>query len=131
MKIQSHIAHTQQTMTQTCSLFNRVKIKLSHAVAAYQTSRMAISNLVPNKEFGLWRETLLELQNGNICGPGYDESQLLNSCFVQSWIWTTAPHVLASPEDPDLQATLQAEWVKVQECAKCFEEEVELIIEEM
>ena len=92
---------------------------------------MAISNLAPNEEFGPWRETLLELRNGDIRGPGCDESQPSNSRFIQSWIWTTAPHVSASPEDPDLQATLQAEWAKAQERAKRFEEEVELIVKEM
>ena len=92
---------------------------------------MAISNLALNEEFGPWRETLLELRNGDIRGPGCDESQPSNSRFVQSWIWTTAPHVSASPEDPDLQATLRAEWAKAQERAKRFEEEVELIVEEM
>ena len=92
---------------------------------------MAISNLALNEEFGPWRETLLELRNGDIRGPGCDESQPSNSRFVQSWIWTTAPHVSASPEDPDLQATLRAEWAKAQERAKHFEEEVELIVEEM
>ena len=92
---------------------------------------MAILNLAPNEEFGPWRETLLELRNGDIHRPGCDQSQPSNSRFVQSWIWMMAPHVLASPEDPDLQATLQAKWAKAQERAKCFEEEVELIVEEM
>ena len=43
----------------------------------------------------------------------------------------TAPQASALPEDPDLQATLQIEWAKAQEQAKHYEEEVELVIEEM
>ena len=131
VKTQSHIAHTQRTATRTRTLFDRIKIKLSHAVAAYQTSRTAIANLAPNEEFGSWRGTLLELHNVDIRGPGCDEGQSSTSCLVQSWIWTTAPHVSASPEDPDLQATLRVEWSKAQERARRFEEEAELIVEEM
>ena len=86
---------------------------------------------MPSEEFGLWKESLLELQNGDICGPGTDESQPSNSHSIQSWIWTTAPQASALPEDPDLQATLQIEWAKAQEQAKHYEEEVELVIEEM
>ena len=131
VKTQTHIANTQRTSTRTRTLFDKVKIKLSQAVSTYRTARKAIANLAPSEEFGPWKESLLELQNGDIRGPGTDESQPSNSRSVQSWIWTTAPQASASPEDPDLQVTLRIEWAKAQERAKRYEEEVELVVEEM
>lgn len=86
--------------------------------------------MAPEEEFGPWKETLLELQNSDIRGPGREDSES-TSRFVQSWIWTTAIQVSTSPEDPDLQAALRVEWCKGQERAKRYEEEVELVVEEM
>ena len=93
--------------------------------------RKAIANLAPDEEFGPWKASLLELRNEDVQGPGCDKNQPSKSCFVQSWIWTTAPQVSASPEDPDLQVALRVEWAKAQERAKRYEEEVELVVEEM
>ena len=115
VKTQMHITNTQRTSTRTRTLFDKVKIKLSQAVSTYWTVRKAIANLALSEEFGLWKESLLELQNGDIRRPGTDESQLSNSHSIQSWIWMTTPQASASPEDPDLQATLWIEWVKAQE----------------
>ena len=129
-KTRSHIANTQRTATRTRSLFDKVKIKLNQAVSTYRTSRNAIVSLAPNKEFSPWKGSLLELHNSDVRGPGREESESA-SCFIQSWIWTTAPDGLTSVEDSDLQAALRVEWCRVQERAKCHEEEVELIIEEM
>lgn len=130
MKTQSHIASTQRTTTRTRTLFDKVKIKLNQAVSTYRISRSAIASLAPEEEFGPWKETLLELQNSDIRGPGREDSES-TSRFVQSWIWTTAIQVSTSPEDPDLQAALRVEWCKGQERAKRYEEEVELVVEEM
>ena len=131
VKTQSHIANTQRTATRTRTLFDKVKIKLGQAVSTYRTARKAIANLAPDEEFGPWKASLLELRNEDVRGPGCDENQPSKSRFVQSWIWTTAPQVSASPEDPDLQAALRVEWAKAQERAKRYEEEVELVVEEM
>ena len=129
--MQSHIVNTQRTATRTQTLFDKVKIKLGQAVLTYHMARKAITNLAPDEEFGPWKASLLELQNEDIQGPGCNENQPLKSRFVQSWIWITAPQVSMSPKDPDLQAALRIEWVKAQERAKRYEEEVELVVEEM
>ena len=104
---------------------------MGQAVSTYHAVRKAIANLAPDKEFGLWKASLLELWNEDVWGPGCNENQPSKSRFIQSWIWTTTPQVSASPKDPDLQAALHVEWAKVQEWAKCYEEEVELVVEEM
>ena len=129
-KTRSHITNTQRTATRTRTLFDRVKIKLNQAVSTYRASRNAIVSLAPNEEFGPWKGSLLELQNDDVRGPGREESESA-SRFVQSWIWTTASNASMSVEDSDLQAALRVEWCRAQERAKRYEEEVELIAEEM
>ena len=129
LKRQSHIANTQRTKSR--GLDDRVKMKLNQAVSTYRTSRGAIAKLAPNEEFGCWKGTLLELQTGDIRGPGHEQSETSESQFVQSWIWRTAPQDSASVDDPDLQTTLRVEWCKLQERTKRYEEEMELVAEEM
>ena len=132
-----HIANSQRTGTRTRTLYDNVNSKLDQALSTYRASRKAIANLAPNEEFGPWKETLLELQSRDVRGPGIEnhksgteKNKTSTSQFIQSWIWTTVPHSV-SPEDPDLQATLRVEWAKAQERAKRYEEEVELVVEEM
>lgn len=130
VKTRSHISNTQRTMTRARGLFDKVKTKLAQAVTTYRTARKAIEKLAPNEEFGKWKDSLLELRKGDIRGPGPEEGESA-SRFVQSWIWTTASRLSSSAEDPDLQAALRAEWCKTQERAKRYEEEIELVMEEM
>ena len=75
LKMQSHIANTQRTTMRTHSLFNKMRSKLNQEVSTYRASRRVIQNLAPNKEFGPWKEALLELQDNNIRGPGREESE--------------------------------------------------------
>ena len=131
LKTQSHIANTQRTAMRTRGLFNKVKVKLNQAVSMYRVSWKAIGSLAPNEEFGPWKETLLQLQDSDIRGPGREDSEPSESRFIQSWIWTTTSQHSTLPNDPDLQATLRIEWCKTQERAKRYEEEVQLVVEEM
>jgi len=131
MKTQSHISNTQGTVTRTQGLFDRANSKRARAVSTYRASWSAIAELAPNEEFGRWKDVLLELKDNDIRGPGHKESEPSTSRFVSSWIWTTASHLSTSPDDPGLHAALRVEWCKVQERAKRYEEEVELVAEEM
>lgn len=131
VKAQSHITGTQKT--RSTALFDNVKAKLTRAVSTYRTSWSAISNLAPNEEFGHWKKTFLKLEHCDVRGPGREEFEpsTSNSRHVESWIWTTSPQVSTSSEDPDLHAAIRIEWCKAQERAKRYEEEVELVAEEM
>ena len=100
-------------------------------MSTYQAARRAIVQLAPNEEFGLWKKDLLELKDCDARGPGREESERSESCFVQSWIWGTAPQSSTSLDDLNLCAALRVEWCKSQERAKRWEEEVELVVEEM
>jgi len=131
IKSQTHITNTQKTGTRTRSVFDKAKAKLAQAVATYRASRKAITNLASNEEFGPWKGTFQELKDCDIRGPGREESETSESRFVPSWIWTTALQTSTSTEDPDLNDTLRIEWCKAQERAKRYEEEVELVVEEM
>ncbi|KAF9782887.1 hypothetical protein BJ322DRAFT_1110770 [Thelephora terrestris] len=128
-KRQSHIANTQRTKSR--GLNDKVQMKLKQAASTYRISRKAIEALAPNEEFGPWKKTILELRPADVRGPGREESETSESRFVQSWIWTAAPQHSASVDDPDLQATLRVEWCKLQERAKRYQEEMELVVEEM
>jgi len=129
-KSQTHITNTQRPGTRTCSVFDKAKAKLARAVSTYRTSRKAVVDLAPNEEFGLWKDTLRELKDGDIRGPGKEESGTSASRSAQSWIWTTGLQA-SSPGDSDLDIVLRVEWCKAQELAKRYEEEVQLVIEEM
>ena len=130
-KSQSHITAPQRPGTRTRTVFDRAKAKLAEAVATYRASRKAIKSLAPDEEFGPWKNTVLKLEDEDIRGPGREEYEPSRSRFVQSWIWTTAAHTSTSAEDPDLDAALRIEWCKAHEQAKRYEEEVELVVEEM
>ena len=131
LKTQVHIKNTQKTCTRMRSVFEKVKAKQAQAVMTYRVSWTAIKNLAPNEEFGRWKSTLQKLEDSDLHGPGREEFELSASRFVQSWIWSTAIQTSTSAEDPDLNVTLRVEWCKAQEQARRYEEEVELVVEEM
>lgn len=130
-KSQTHITNTQRPATRTRNVFDRAKAKLARAVSTYCASRKAIVDLAPKEEFGPWKNTLLELKDCDIRGPGHKGAGTSKSRSVQSWIWTTALKTSPSTKDPDLNATLRVEWCKAQELARRHEEEVKLVVEEM
>ena len=129
MKTQLHLVNTQKTRNRT--LYDSVNINLSRAVSTYQAAWTAIGALAPNEEFGVWKETLQKLESIDVRGPGQEDHES-SSRFVKSWIWN-APRLPTSTsiEDPDLRTALRIEWCKVQERAKRYEEELELVVEEM
>ena len=130
-KTQAHITNTQKTSTRARNVFDKAIAKQAKAVATYRVARKAIENLAPDEKFGPWKDTLLELGNNDLRGPGHEESETSASRSVPSWIWTTAAKTSTSAEDPDLNVALRVEWCKAQERAKRYEEEVELVVEEM
>ena len=83
-KIQSHINNTQKTSTRTRSVFQRVNAKQTRAAATYRVSWRAINGLAPNEEFGSWKDTLQELKESDIRGPGRELYEQSVSRFVLS-----------------------------------------------
>ena len=130
-KSQTHITNTQRPTTRTHNVFNRAKAKLAQAVSTYRVSQKAIVDLAPKEEFRPWKNTLLELKDCDICGPGHKGAGTSTSHSIQSWIWTAALETSPSTKDSDLNATIRVEWCKAQELVRHHEEEVELVVEEM
>lgn len=131
-KTQSHISNTQKTGTRGRGQFERVQQKITRAAATYQACWSAIKRLAPNEEFGAWKNTLQELRQEDIRGPGREKSsETSESHYVPSWIWHTPLQGSASGDDQDLSLALQVEWCKAQERATQYEEEIELVVEEM
>ena len=131
MKSQTHITGTQRTATRTRSVFDKTRIKLVQVVSTYHAAWEAITKLAPDEQLGPWKKLLLELNDGDVQGPGPEDSNTSTSCFTQSWVWTTALQTLTSAEDNNINQSLRVEWCKGQERAKRYEEEVELVVEEM
>jgi hypothetical protein len=128
-KTRSHISNTQKTRTN--SQVDRIQQRIKQAAATYRASRSAISSLAPNEEFGPWKKSLLELHREDLRGPAREESETSQSRYVPSWIWQTSPQTSISADEDDFYAALRVEWCKAQERAARYEEEVELIVEEM
>ena len=115
----------------THSVFDKTRIKLAQAVSTYRAAREAITKLALDEQLGPWKKLLLELNDGDVQGPGPKDSDTSTSHFTQSWVWTTALQTSTSAEDNDINQSLRVEWCKGQEQAKRYEEEVELVVEEM
>jgi hypothetical protein len=130
-KTQSHISNTQKTRNNTQT--KKVRQKIALAAATYRVCRSAISKLAPNEEFGLWKDHLQELAQDDLRGPVRGDSETSESRHQASWIWTTPALSSRSTDDDseDLHAALRVEWCKAQERASRWEEEVELVVEEM
>lgn len=131
VKSNSHITNTQKTGTRSRSVFDKTNDQHNQAVKTYHVAWNAIANLAPNEEFGRWKDTLRDLKKDDLHGPGPEEYEVSASRYVQSWIWTTTSPTSTSTNDADLDAALRVEWCKVQERAKHYEEEEQLVIEEM
>ena len=128
IKTRSHISNTQRTRTRGQK--DRVWERVTQAAATYRASWSALHKLAPNEEFGPWKKLLQELHKDDIRGPAREDYETSQSCYIPSWIWQT---VLQTSEfgDEDFHAALRVEWCKAQERAARYEEEIELVVEEM
>ena len=97
----------------THSVFDKTRIKLAQAVSTYHAAEEVITKLALNEQLGPWKKILLELNNGDVCGPGPEDSGTSTSCFTQSWVWTTALHTSTSAKDNNCQghSTLSSQRV--------------------
>ena len=130
-KTRSHISDTQKTSTRSNGQLGRIQQRITRAATTYRTSRSAIEHLAPNEEFGAWKHILRELHREDIRGPGREDSEMSQSRYVISWIWQVPLQDLAPSRDQELSSALRVEWCKAQERAARYEEEVQLVVEEM
>ncbi|KAN0109688.1 hypothetical protein V8E52_009034 [Russula decolorans] len=131
------IGPSQRAGTRACNLINRFKDKLSRCAERYRAARNALLALDPTGE---WGKRLQELKNEHIRAPGCSDGE--SEGFRQvSWIWMVArrctPGQVSSPQqlqplsDKELDGCLRCEWVKSKARADRWNEEVQLVKEEM
>lgn len=131
VKTQAHISNTQKTLRGR-SQFDRVQRRLDQAVAAYRASWSAIGKLAPNEEFGPWKNYFRELLQEDIRGPGLGSTKNSQSRYIPSWIWQSTPAESSeSGINQDVYASLRLEWCQAQARVTWYEEEVQLVVEEM
>ncbi|KAN0105342.1 hypothetical protein V8E52_011131 [Russula decolorans] len=124
------IGPSQRAGTRARNLINRFKDKLSRCAERYRAARNALLALDP---MGEWGKRLQELKNEHIRAPGRSDGE--SEGFRQvSWIWMVArrctPGQVSSPQQ--LQPlSLRCEWVKSKARADRWNEEVQLVKEEM
>jgi hypothetical protein len=128
-KTRSHISNTNKT--RTSSQHDKIQRRINRAAATYRAALSAIKKLDPEENFGLWKTDLRELRKEDIRGPAREGTETSESHHVPSWIWQTSFQASASANDKDFYAALQVEWCKAQERAARYEEEVQLVVEEM
>jgi len=113
------------------SLYNRINYKIECAAQQYCTAWSALLVLDPN---GTWKDCLKELQREHMRGPGRDPSDTKtgNGYFEPSWIWLTncKGSALRQSED-EFNNDMRVEWVKMRARVMKWQEEFEIIQEEM
>ena len=130
IKKMSHITSSQGTMTKVKSLFTGYNLKIQNAAACYWCARTAIRHLDPDEQLRHWKAELRELQKGDIRSPGREEHKNSESRHTPSWIWLS-PTASSDMDTEDVHNSMRVEWCQAQAWAERFEEEVELLVEEM
>ena len=132
MKNKVHLSNSQGTMTKAKSVFSTFSLKIDQAAARYRDARIALLRLDPNEQFSRWKRDLQELRRDDVRGPSREVNEKSESRQQLSWIWRTASQQnSAGINDPHLRDVMRVEWCKAIARAERFEEEVELLVEEM
>ena len=112
------------------TLYNRFNLRTQQCAGEYHAARNALVTFDPN---GSWKLRLQVLKDANICGPGKDDDGV-GGCFEPSWIWLV-PHVHSAPDmgtsEQVFDDSLQVKWSKSYVRRQRWEEEVEIVQEEM
>jgi hypothetical protein len=127
--------------TRMRTLFNRFNHRLKKSVLRYQAAYTA---LLAADSGGEWKNRLRKLENSEIRGPGKDDFYIQEpgnlgpesskGRFQISWIWLvprSVNEVEADSSEQVLDEGMRIEWSKSQARKMRWEEEVELIQEEM
>ena len=126
--------------TRMRSLFNRFNHRMRQSVLRYRAARSAL--LAANLEEQHWKDRLKDLKDSDVRGPGKDDFYLQEAGkanygtskgrFEMSWIWLV-PHAKSEVDSSEqvFDEGLRVEWSKSQARKMRWEEEVQLIQEEM
>jgi len=132
LKNKVHISTSQGTMTRAKSVFKNFMLKIDQAASRYRDARIALLRLDPNEGISRWKGDLRELRREDIRGPSHKNNEKSESHQQPSWIWQTSSlKGNTGVSDPELEDVMRVEWCKATAQAERFEEEVELVVEEM
>jgi hypothetical protein len=127
--------------TRMRSLFNRFNHRMRQSVLRYCTARSA---LIAAKTGQQWEDTLPDLKDSDVRGPGKDDFYLQEAGkaihgaskgrYEISWIWLvpkSKSEVDTNSSEQVFDEGLRVEWSKSQARKMRWEEEVQIIQEEM
>jgi len=149
-----HITNSQSTgRTRSQGTFDRYNAQISRFAAVYRNARRALVALDPEGKIVKWTSRFLELNDGDIRGPGRETDEPSDGHTVSSWIWlvpkASQPLDIPRPANVDtntpneqdlsqraasgeeVAVSIRAHWARCQARAERHEEEVELTLEEM
>jgi hypothetical protein len=128
--------------TRMRSLFNRFNHRMRQSVLRYRAARSAL--LAANLEGRHWEDRLKDLKDDDVRGPGKDDFYLQEAGkanygtskgrYEMSWIWLVPQSRLEVDTNDSEQVFdegLRVEWSKSQARKMRWEEEVQIIQEEM
>ena len=128
----------------TCmrSLFNCFNHRMRQSVLCYRTARSAL--LAANFRGQNWQDRLKDLKDSDVCGPGKDNFYLeepgksnygaSKGRYEMSWIWLvpkSQSEVKTNSSEEVFDEGLRVEWSKSQARKMRWNEEVQIIQEEM
>lgn len=109
----------------------RLQNCIMRAAERYRAARNALEHLDPN---GPWAERLQVLENAHIKGPGRGDGES-NSSYEISWIWLVPCPKGESKTDQmgakDVAESMRVEWAKARARKLRWDEEYQLVQEEM
>ncbi|KAH8105040.1 hypothetical protein DFH11DRAFT_1518992 [Phellopilus nigrolimitatus] len=114
--------------TRMRSLITKYKVKTDRAADRYRTARLAVLSLDPDNEE--WRIRLPVLNTTDVRPPKRNpEETPSEGRWRMSWIWKSAQTQSGEPDG--LNESLRVEWAKSLARAERWEEEIQLVKEEM
>lgn len=131
-----HVSGTgQKANTRMRSLYDKFQQKISLTAARYRAAYNALLVIDPA---GTWKHRLRELHDRDIRGPGKDEDDdaLGEGRREPSWIWLVSgvPMGVLDKElatSPEFINSMRVEWAKTRARALRWDEETQLLQEEM
>ncbi|KAG6808040.1 hypothetical protein H0H92_005612 [Tricholoma furcatifolium] len=112
---------------------NRPNTRIDRFAAKYRSAYKALSYLDPS---GPWKIRFQKLEPGDIRGPGKEDSDVSNGRFEPSWIWLVPRLPTKTVEveletEQQLEDSMRIDWAKAKARLSRWEEEVDLVQEEM
>ena len=100
-----HLSTTQQNVTRSQGLFEGFKTRIRRSAKRYSHARDALLLLDPDERLVPgWTRRFQKLNEGDIRGPGREESDTSEGRYVLSWIWlvpqSNLPPATTTPNDP-------------------------------